>query len=358
MRAMTTVTAESRYQQLITRIEKIYLDARQESKKRVNQVILDAYRRIGRQIVEVEQGRQLRAAYGERLLDSLSEDLTERFGPGFSVSNLRYMRQFYLAYRDQETKAELPWTHYRSLLSIKDPDLRDYYARQATTHEWSARELDRYLKIDKVDRERLSGSKNKRVTPIAAPEARLTVTRGGLYTFAVINAPMGGILRTPLLIDCGFRIYREMTYRKIGPLKNGDVVVSKKSAAGFSIRRCEDQSAPRFFYKAVIERIIDGDTLLCVIDTGFDNWTRQRLRLRDISIPELNTGRGRKAKSFVQEALRECPCVVVNTHPVEKNGGYLADLYYLPGSGDGRAIAVSGRFLNQDLIDQGLASLA
>lgn len=350
-----TVPAEDRYQKLITRIEKIYLDARQESKKRVNQVILDAYRKIGRQIVEVEQGRQLRAAYGEQLLDSLSADLTGRFGSGFSVSNLRYMRQFYLAYRDQEARSELPWTHYRSLLSVKDPDLRDYYARQASEHEWSARELDRYLKIDKVERERLSGPRSKRDRPMDQPETQLTVTRGRLYTFAVTNAPMGGIIRTPLLIDCGFRIYREMKYRKIGPLKGGDVVVSKPGSSGYNIRRCADRTAPRFFYKAVIERIIDGATLVCVIDTGFDNWTRQRLQLRAVTAPELKTARGRKAKSFVQEALRNCPCVVVNTHRHERDDRYLADLYYLPGSGNAADIAASGRFLNQDLLDQGLA---
>ncbi|MBZ0166410.1 MAG: DUF1016 N-terminal domain-containing protein, partial [Candidatus Omnitrophica bacterium] len=113
---MSNALALNRYEALISRIESIFLDARQESKKRVNQVVLDAYWKIGRQIVEVEQGRQLRAAYGDSLIDSLAQDLTGRFGSGFSVSNLRYMRQFYLTYQQQAKYGELPWTHYRSLL--------------------------------------------------------------------------------------------------------------------------------------------------------------------------------------------------------------------------------------------------
>ena len=40
----------------------------------------------------------MRAAYGKQVIRRLSEQLTERFGKGFSVLNLQLFRQFYLAY--------------------------------------------------------------------------------------------------------------------------------------------------------------------------------------------------------------------------------------------------------------------
>lgn len=49
-------------------------------------------------IVVHEQGGKRRAAYGEAVLEDLSSRLTAEFGRGFDVRNLRYMRQFYLAF--------------------------------------------------------------------------------------------------------------------------------------------------------------------------------------------------------------------------------------------------------------------
>jgi hypothetical protein len=53
---------------------------------------------IGREIVEAEQQGQHRADYGENLLKNLAQKLKQDFGKGYSYSNLKYMRQFYLAY--------------------------------------------------------------------------------------------------------------------------------------------------------------------------------------------------------------------------------------------------------------------
>ncbi len=57
-----------------------------------------AYFEIGRMIVEREQGGSARAEYGRGLLAELAEYLTGRFGKGFSKTNLKYCRQFYLMY--------------------------------------------------------------------------------------------------------------------------------------------------------------------------------------------------------------------------------------------------------------------
>lgn len=353
---MLTLAAKTKYQDLIARISDIYLAAQDESKKQVNQIILAAYWQIGRQIVEGEQGRQLRATYGDQLLVNLSQDLTGKFGNGFSVSNLRYMRQYFLTYPKQHSQGDLPWTHYRSLLSIKDPELRTYYEKQAGEHKWSTRELDRYLKIDKVERERLSLPRPAQKETVK-PASQFQVVRGPLYTYSLTNAPMGQTIKSPLMVDCGFQIFKEMNFKKIGPLKSGDIVSCKKTADGFQLKRSEISAGQLYVYTALVERVIDGNTLLCMIDAGFQNWTRQRLRLRHINAPDVNTPRGKKAKAFIQESLNHCDFVIVKTYKTDQYDRYLADVFYLNGVKYPDVVAEEGRLLNQDLVENHLANL-
>lgn len=57
-----------------------------------------AYYGVGKYIVEEEQQGYERAAYGKKVLKALSEILYLKYGEGWSYSNLRQIRQFYLAY--------------------------------------------------------------------------------------------------------------------------------------------------------------------------------------------------------------------------------------------------------------------
>lgn len=59
---------------------------------------------IGRYLVEEEQRGESRAKYGKRILDELSEYLTNEFGKGFSRTNVASMRKFYLIYKDREVQ--------------------------------------------------------------------------------------------------------------------------------------------------------------------------------------------------------------------------------------------------------------
>jgi len=351
---MITAVAKSKYQELISQISEIYLNAQNESKKQVNQIILEAYWQIGRRLVEVEQKGQARAGQGDELLIKLSGELTGKFGNGFSVTNLRYMRQYFLAYPKHHGRDVLPWTHYRSLLSIKDPELRSYYEKQAGEHKWSTRDLDRYLKLDKVERERISLPRpaQKESSEKASP---FQIKRGQLYTYSLTNAPLGQTIQSPLMIDCGFQIFKEMNFKKVGPLKSEDRVISKKTADEYQIRRADIPPSELYVYKALVERVIDGDTLLCMINAGFHNWTRQRLRLRNINAPEINTPRGKKAKAFIQESLTHCEFVIVKTYKTDKYDRYLADVFYLNGVKYPDVVAAEGRLLNQDLVENHLA---
>ena len=89
----------------------------------VNKTIVLAYYEIGKMIVEEEQRGENRAKYGQYLLSKLSIKLTTEFGKGFSVTNIKQMRSFYVSYsKGQRVSDEfnLSWSHYLKLMRIDD----------------------------------------------------------------------------------------------------------------------------------------------------------------------------------------------------------------------------------------------
>lgn len=134
--------------------------ARGQLRQAVNSIMVQSYWEIGRLIVEDEQQGESRAEYGKQQLQQLSQQLTERLGKGFDITNLRKMRTFYQAFPIRDAlRLELSWTHYRTLLRIDNPQARDWYLHEAITQSWSARALER--QIGTLYYERLLASQNK-----------------------------------------------------------------------------------------------------------------------------------------------------------------------------------------------------
>ena len=126
---------------------------------------------LGKRIVEQIQKGNDKAEYGKHILKIASESLTEEFGKGYSTTNLRSFRKFYLIFKDyaigqavpdqfekpkgqtlsaefdeskrqampaklenenqQALPAILSWTHYERLMRIKEKEIRDWYMREA-----------------------------------------------------------------------------------------------------------------------------------------------------------------------------------------------------------------------------------
>ena len=80
------------YQSLLGKISQVYATGQARAVQAVNAHITATYWQIGHDIVEFEQGGNVRATYGKALLTNLSRDLTLRHGKGFSRSNVIYMR--------------------------------------------------------------------------------------------------------------------------------------------------------------------------------------------------------------------------------------------------------------------------
>lgn len=134
--------------QLLADIRAIVSNARAQIQKAINNTMVTTYWQVGQRIVEHEQQGQQRATYGKQQLEQLSTHLTQEFGKGFDVSNLRNMRHFYLTFPIQDAvRPELSWTHYRQLIRVKNTQTRKWYMEECITQNWSVRALDRQIRM-------------------------------------------------------------------------------------------------------------------------------------------------------------------------------------------------------------------
>ena len=140
-------------------IRDILENARARSYSAVNSEMVLAYWSIGKSIVE-KQGGSDRAEYGQALIKGLSARLTKDYGKGFTPTNLRYMRQFYLLFPIHHSlRDELSWTHYRILLKVEDEAARTFYLNECADANWSTRQLER--QINSFYYQRLLASRDK-----------------------------------------------------------------------------------------------------------------------------------------------------------------------------------------------------
>lgn len=212
---------------LFGRIVSILEQARGNVVRAVNTSMVRAYWMIGREIVEGLQGGEDRAEYGKKLVEDLAARLTERYGKGFSVANLKNFRQFYQAYSErcasigyplgsqslgsaipcptgmelvlpeksypsggespQGFSPQLSWSHYRALMRVDNLEARDFYEREAVAGAWDKRTLER--QIQSYYYERILKSRN--------PEKMLAEGRN----LAAPSTSGGDALKNPYVLE-------------------------------------------------------------------------------------------------------------------------------------------------------------
>lgn len=163
--------------EFLNKVSLLIEEAKKNVKTTVNIAMVYTYFEIGRMIIEEEQNGDNRAEYGKYIIRNLSSFLTEHYGKGYSISNLKNFRQFYLIYSNDsigqtmfsqfknypanvtERKFYLSWSHYLKLMRISNIEERHFYEIEAVKNDWSLSELKR--QYDSSLYERLSLSKNK-----------------------------------------------------------------------------------------------------------------------------------------------------------------------------------------------------
>ena len=117
-----------------------------------NSETLLTYWNVGKLIVEAQGGKK-RAKYGDGLIKEWGNKLSEKYGKGYNSRNLERMRKLYILYPiSSSLRSELTWTHYRTILSIKNENERNYYINQILLNNLSSRELQKEIKNKSFDR--------------------------------------------------------------------------------------------------------------------------------------------------------------------------------------------------------------
>jgi hypothetical protein len=317
-----TIIKPDQYATLVREIAELYTQARQ--------ALVESYWQIGRRIVEHEQQGEASALYGKQLIEKLSEDLTSQVGHGFSERNLYKMRQFYLGHKISPAPAELNWTQHVELLPVTDEVAKRRLERRIISHKLSPRQIREEVRLLKESEQASVKDQGSVFLPEPCRDKPL-------QCYGVIDPVRVTCTRGRVMVDCGFNIWREMPARE---------------AASCA---CPQGGDPSYTYPARVESVIDGDTLWVIVDCGRAIFTRQKVRLHLIDSPEKGTPDGDRATRFIKRVLKKSPDIVIRTHHYDKYARYLADVFYLPDETNPKTVYATGCYLNQQLIDKGLA---
>jgi predicted nuclease of restriction endonuclease-like (RecB) superfamily len=139
LQAMADMVSKN-YINILQHLKERIRQARLRAVVAVNNELLTAFWEIGNTIRKQEKAE----GWGTKTVDRLANDLKTEFPDmkGLSPRNLRYMREFVLAYPKftilQRAVAKLPWGHNCTLLDkLKQPEERLFYARKAIQNGWT-----------------------------------------------------------------------------------------------------------------------------------------------------------------------------------------------------------------------------
>ena len=165
------------------------IEARHRASLSVNREMILLYWTIGRDILT----RQVREGWGAKVVDRLAGDLRQAFPEmtGLSSRNLKYMRALADAWPDpeivQRIVAQLPWGHNVSLLdTVKAPEERAWYARQAIEHGWTRPVLVHQIESNLFARQGSALTNFSRTLPAAQSELAQQLLKDP-YTFDFLS---------------------------------------------------------------------------------------------------------------------------------------------------------------------------
>ncbi len=134
-----------------------------------NSVMTMLFWNVGKRINEdILQNK--RADYGKRIVATVSQQLTEKYGKNFEPRNLRRMMQFAEQFPNLEIVSplatQLSWTHFVELMPIKDEKARLFYAKEAVERHWGKRELRQSIERKEFERTEIANIRLTEQSPI------------------------------------------------------------------------------------------------------------------------------------------------------------------------------------------------
>ncbi len=312
--APEVVSIPRTYAELKREVDRVLLLGR----RAVDVAWLRTYHETGRLIHEHLRRNEDRADYGAKVVGRLAVE-TE-----VSTRVLYQCVQFYRCFPIVQNSAQLGWSHYQLLCQVIEPAERKTLAAQALKQQWTVGELQTRVRALNAALEvnEVGGAPRA-----ALPAVKLlTPKRGTVGRYRVIGRDDG------LAVDVGFKLYRPLAPGEALGLKAGVIVGAGDGDYGIKPAP-EAKSADLFTYRIKIGRVIDGDTLLVTIllpQCEMD----EKLRLRGLDCPEMDTPAGKAAKRYVETLLVETAEVIITTSKVDKYDRYLADMHLRQRSGE------------------------
>lgn len=178
---------------LLADLREIIRRGKSQAVAAVNSALTLTYWHVGQRInTEVLRGE--RAAYGQQVVASLSENLVAQYGKSFEAKNLRRMMQFAEVFSDLEIVVplarQLSWSHFLLLIPLPSQEARLFYAQQASQAAWGKRELTRQIERKAFERAHIADHK---LALAAAPDAvhDLAGSFKDPYFFDFLGLPQG-----------------------------------------------------------------------------------------------------------------------------------------------------------------------
>ena len=125
-------------------------EAKSKIYEAANNIMTYAYWNVGKRIIEQEQKGNRKAKYGSYLIKRLSQELSDEYGTGNSVANIRNCRQLYLTFPKESYGysliGKIHWSHLRTIMRLDDEEERNFYLKEVANEYWSVKELERNIK--------------------------------------------------------------------------------------------------------------------------------------------------------------------------------------------------------------------
>ena len=144
-----------------------------------NRSDLNTYYNVGKLLFEA--GKH----YGEGIIKEYSKRLTNELGKGYSISNLKNMRNFYVFFSKSQTMSgQLTWSHYIELLKLVDKEKINYYIKITEEQNLSVRELktkiknNEYERLDESTKEKLKEKEKLKVPDLVKNPIQIKNTSG------------------------------------------------------------------------------------------------------------------------------------------------------------------------------------
>ncbi len=131
-------------------VHEILDEAKSKTYEAANNIMTYAYWNVGKRIIEQEQKGNRKAKYGSYLIKRLSQELSDEYGIGFSVANIRNCRQLYLTFPKKSYGysliGKIHWSHLRTIMRLDNEEERNFYLNEVANEYWSVKELERNIK--------------------------------------------------------------------------------------------------------------------------------------------------------------------------------------------------------------------